>query len=368
MRLWSLATPRDPGPFADALDAVTDETVLVQHHVTTGQRFGRLALDVVHRRAFQAHWFWSRRAARAAEVWLEDATDEPVFVEQLFMYSYVPERLRSRIVLDTQNYETLRIRAIAQSEGGIGRRSVARLQVGAVERYENDVLRSVGTILAVSAPEAEAFERIAPGRVHIVPNGVDVDAITPSSIPPLSRGLLFLGSLTYSANRDALRYFVEKIAPLLTDAQVSVTVVGSAPAKAVHETAARSPVPVKVAGYVADLGPYLSSSRAMVVPLRHGAGTRLKILEALAWGLPVVTTSIGGAGLNLVDGEHALIADDPEAFAAAVERLVSDDELWTRISHAGRSLVEQSYGWSRIGRVLDSALRESPGVRPANSP
>lgn len=358
VRLWSLATPHDPGPFADALDAVTDEAVLVEHQVKIGERFGRLALDVAHRRAFQAHWFWSRSAARAAELWLADAADEPVLVEQLYMYPYVPKRLKGQIVLDTQNHEAARMRAIAQSEGGIGRRSIARLQVGAVERYERDALRSVGTILAVSASEAEAFERIAPGRVRVVPNGVDVDAIKPLANPPTSRDLLFVGSLSYSANRDAIRYFVGEIAPRLSTSKLSLTVVGSAPAKAVHDVASRSALPVVVAGYVPDVGPYLSASRAMIVPLRHGAGTRLKILEALAWGLPVVTTSIGGAGLDLTDGEHGLIADDPKAFAAAIVRLVDDDVLWRRISQHGRQLVEQRYAWTRIGRVLDTALRD----------
>jgi glycosyltransferase involved in cell wall biosynthesis len=97
----------------------------------------------------------------------------------------------------------------------------------------------------------------------------------------------------------------------------------------------------------------------MIVPLRHGAGTRLKILEAMAWGLPVITTSIGGAGLGLVNDTHALIADEPSAFAAAVERIVRDDALWARLSAAGRALVEERYSWSQIGDRLDAAIRDA---------
>jgi glycosyltransferase involved in cell wall biosynthesis len=236
-----------------------------------------------------------------------------------------------------------------------------------VERYERDALSSVGCVLAVSTAEARAFERIAPGRVRVVPNGVDVAGITPVSKPSASHDLLFLGSLSYSANRDAVRYFAAEIAPLLSGSGVSLTVVGSDPGKAVHEVAERAPLPVSVAGYVRDIGPYFSTSRAMIVPLRHGAGTRLKILEALAWGLPVVTTSIGGAGLNLANGTHALIADEPSAFAAAVQRLLRDDALWTQLSTAGRALVEEHYAWTRIGDVLDEAVREIGERVPATA-
>jgi glycosyltransferase involved in cell wall biosynthesis len=199
---------------------------------------------------------------------------------------------------------------------------------------------------------------MAPGRVRVVANGVDVEAITPLSTVPESHDLLFLGSLGYSANIDAVRYFIADIAPLLAGSGARLTVVGSNPGRAVYEVAARAPVPVTVAGFVPDLVPQFRTSRAMVVPLRHGGGTRLKILEALAWGLPVVTTSVGGAGLGLTNGRDALIADDPAAFAAAVERLLSDDDLWSDLSRAGRALVEERYAWPRIGALFDAAMRE----------
>jgi glycosyltransferase involved in cell wall biosynthesis len=96
----------------------------------------------------------------------------------------------------------------------------------------------------------------------------------------------------------------------------------------------------------------------MVVPLRHGGGTRLKILEALAWGLPVVTTSIGAEGLGLVDGRQALIADSPQAFASAVARLLDDDELWRKLSRSGRVFVEERYDWEQIAAPFDAAMRE----------
>jgi glycosyltransferase involved in cell wall biosynthesis len=358
VRLWSLVGPDEPGGFAEALRGVADEIVLVPRKLSKPLRIARVARDTLARRAFQERWFWSPSSARAAAGWLNDVADEALFVQQLYMYPFVPRRLRKRIALDTQNHEAERVRAIARGDADLGRRFVARLQVAPVERFEREAMQAVGVVLAVSEAELEAFERVVPGRVRLVPNGVDVQAITPLSKPPASRELLFLGSLGYGANVDAVRYFSTEIAGQLDGSGASLTIVGSSPPGAVYEAAARARLPVTVAGFVPELAPYFSKARAMVVPLRHGGGTRLKILESLAWGLPVVTTSIGGAGLGLTNGQHALIADDPAAFAAAVERLLRDDDLWRRLSRAGRALVEERYDWRQIGDGFEASMLE----------
>jgi len=358
VRLWSLVGPHEPAGSADAVNAIADEVVLVPRGVSDRTRRLRLARDIIARRALQAHWFWSPATARAAAAWLADLNGDALFVEQLYMYPFVPRHLRSRAVLDTQNHETARIRAMAIGEGSLGRRTVARLQVGPVEAYERAALSSVGYVLAVSAAEFEAFERVAPGRVRLVPNGVDARAVSPVSGPPRSEELLFLGSLGYGANVDAVRHFAVDIAPHLVGFGSTLTVVGSHPTSAVADAAAAAAIPVIVAGYAPDLRPYFARCRAMVVPLRHGGGTRLKILEAMAWGIPVVTTSIGGEGLGLRDGHDALIADDPAAFAAAVRRVTTDDDLWRELSAAGRTLVVERYDWQDIAKGFEKVMCE----------
>ena len=371
VRVWSLVGPDEPAGSVDAIRAIADEVFLVPREVTARRRRLRLVRDMVMRRALQAHWFWSKPSAQAAAEWLRDVDEEALFVEQLYMYPFVPSNLRARVVLDTQNHETARMQAIALDEGSLGRRTVARLQVGPVEAYERAAVRSVGCVLAVSDIEAAAFEQMAPGRVRLVPNGVDTRAMVPLSRPPKSKALLFLGSLSYGANVDAVRHFSTDIAPHLVRSGVTLTVVGSNPTSTVYETAAAAPLPVAVTGYVRDLTPYYTSSRVMIVPLRHGAGTRLKILEAMAWGLPVVTTSAGGAGLGLVDGRHALVADDPRSFGAAVERLLADDELWRQLSLAGRMFVVERYDWQHIGRAFAAVMSEvadGVGARPSVMP
>jgi glycosyltransferase involved in cell wall biosynthesis len=135
-----------------------------------------------------------------------------------------------------------------------------------------------------------------------------------------------------------------------------VDVVGSHPRAAVFAAARRSLVSLEVAGYVPDTDPYWDRARMLVVPLRIGGGTRLKILEALARGVPVVSTTLGCEGLDLRPGEHLLVADEPAAFAAAMTSLLEDDDLCRRLAEAGRAAVERRYDSSVVGEAFERSL------------
>lgn len=360
--LLSLVAPSEPSGLDEALAQASDDWQLVPRRVSQARRAANLAAGLLRRRAFQQDWFWSRDAADACDAWLDASPPGPLFVEQLFMFPYVPTSLLRRVVLDTQNLEVARIRAMAAADSSPTRRAIARLQLGPVARFEAEAVRSVARVLAVSQDEQSEFEKLAPGRVRFVPNGVDTRGIVPIENPPNSRRLLYLGSMGYGPNVDAVLHFLSEIGPLVRAADVSLDVVGSNPPASVYRASARSRLSTTVVGLVTEVGPYYRDRRAMVVPLRHGGGTRLKILEALAWGLPVISTTVGCAGLGLTDGREALIADTPKEFAAAVDRLISDDGLWKELSRTGRAYVERQFDWNAIGTRLDRIMRElEPG-------
>jgi glycosyltransferase involved in cell wall biosynthesis len=233
---------------------------------------------------------------------------------------------------------------------------VAKAQLGAVRRYEHDAVKSVARTLAVSRDDAAFFETLAPNRVDVVPNGVDTKAIAPLARVPSTRNLLFLGSFEYSANVDAALFLIGEVLPLLRTPDAHLLIVGGNPSRRLYAAATRSAIPSTVTGYVADLGSIFATSRVFVAPIRTGGGTRIKILEALARGLPVITTAIGSAGLDLIHGRHAIIADDPSEFASWIDRLIEDDELSERLARAGRGLVEARYDWAAVGVQLDAAL------------
>lgn len=361
--LFSLVAPGEPAGLEEALTEAADDWLLVSGRGSRSRRAVSLGADVLRRRAFQRDWFWSPGAGRASEAWLAASPTGVLFVEQLYMLPFVPPSRLDKVVLDTQNLEVARIQAMAVEGSTAMRRVVAKLQVGPVRQYEAHAVQSVARVLAVSQDEESAFEKLAPGRVRLVPNGVDVARIDPITNPPKSRRLLYLGSMGYGPNVDAVLFFLSEIGPLLDATDASLDVVGSNPPASLYRGSVRSRLPVTVAGFVPDVDSYYRGSRAMVVPLRHGGGTRLKILEALAWGLPVVTTTVGCAGLGLTDGREALIADTPHAFAAAVDRLMSDDGLWNDLSRAGRAHVERHFDWHAVGSTLDLVMREvEPGA------
>jgi glycosyltransferase involved in cell wall biosynthesis len=168
---------------------------------------------------------------------------------------------------------------------------------------------------------------------------------------------VFVGLTHVDANRDGVCWFVDSILPILEQRvpDVHVTIVGGNPPPQILDYGKLDNV--DVTGYVPDVAPYMARAAVSVVPLRSGGGTRLKILEALSAGVPTVSTSIGAEGLELEDGVHIRIADDPESFAAAVAELLLDRELQARMSDAGSTEVRSTYSWQAQRDRVESVIR-----------
>jgi GT2 family glycosyltransferase/SAM-dependent methyltransferase/glycosyltransferase involved in cell wall biosynthesis len=210
-------------------------------------------------------------------------------------------------------------------------------KANALRELELAMMRATDTTIVVSDHERKQVERDVPGAsVLIVPTVHDVEAHVP---PPEGRsGILFVGGFEHIPNVDAAMRLVREVMPAvwrdIPDARV--TIVGASAPPEVLELA--SPL-VDVAGWVEDLGPLLEQSRLMVAPLRFGAGMKGKVTQCLAAGLPVITTTVGAEGLEVTDDENILIADDVLEIAERITRVFKDDELWSRISNAGQSVV-----------------------------
>src|SRR5262249_31764722 len=192
--------------------------------------------------------------------------------------------------------------------------------------YEREACHRFDQVVAVSAEDREIIQReYKVAEVADVPTGVDTEYFRPrgSSAPALNR-LVFTGSMDWLPNEDGIRYFTEEILPRIKQVvpDVTLTVVGRNPFPGLVELSRRDPS-ITVTGRVDDVRPFMESATAYVVPLRIGGGTRLKIYEAMAMGLPLISTTIGAEGLPVRDGAELLLADAPEAFAAAVVRILT---------------------------------------------
>lgn len=222
-------------------------------------------------------------------------------------------------------------------------------------RYVSSLLRAFAAVTVVSRHEAELVGRLARGRspeVAIIPNGADVEGCRAYRYDPEPDTMIYPGALSYDANLDAARHFLGAIMPLILRERPAarLRITGrSTP----EQRAALPPSPgVEHTGYVDDVRALIARSAVEVVPLRQGGGTRLKILEALALGTPVVSTAKGAEGLDLVGGRDLVIADSPEEFAAATVELLARPELRARLSAVGRLAVAAQYDWRAIGGRL----------------
>jgi glycosyltransferase involved in cell wall biosynthesis len=194
-------------------------------------------------------------------------------------------------------------------------------------------------------------------RIAVVPNGVTLTEQPDGSLRDPHR-LIYSGSPIYAPNRDAVAFFAADILPRIRarvpDAWLAVT--GKTEGVALNDLSKTNGI--TFTGWLSDIRAYVATSRVCVVPLRQGGGTRLKILEAMALGTPVVATTKGAEGLDMTNGEDILIADDPEAFADATSRLLTDDTLHARIAARARETVATRYDWETISaEMLDILTR-----------
>lgn len=225
--------------------------------------------------------------------------------------------------------------------------------------YERWLFRQFDAVSMVSEPDRGAVLAAMPdmaGRVEVVPNGADLEWNRPGLAIPTPDTLVFNGPLTYSANADAMRSFVQEVLPLVRQHRPEVTLTITGRVEGVDLSWVPADGGVVLKGYLDDVRPAVAGAWTCVVPLRLGGGTRLKILEALALGTPVVSTAKGAEGLDLVPGQEILIADGPAELAEATLRLLREPSLRERLSAAGRRAVVDRYGWAEIGGRMDRWL------------
>lgn len=302
---------------------------------------------------------YSREMMATVSAAIQEQRFDAVIASTVVVAPYALAQRQCRKILEEQNFLTRMMWERYKRQHDPLRRLVAWLTWRKSARYETLLFRQFDAISMVSEVDRAAVVDLMPDlwqRVSVIPNGVDLEYYSLSGEAPLPNTLIYSGPLVHNANLDAMNYFLREILPAIQAElpDVSLTITGLMDGVSVRSLPLSDRV--TLSGYVDDIRPLVRRSWACVVPLRIGGGTRLKLLEALALGTPVISTTKGAEGLGLTPGREVLVADDPAAFAAETVRLLRDRSLRDELAKRGRALVEREYSWDSVGSRLNALL------------
>ncbi len=269
------------------------------------------------------------------------------------------------VLVMAHNIEATVWRRRAEHASSAWERVYMGMQAAKMARFERRCFARATLVATVTAEEQRTAGSWGARATALVSNGVDTDFLTPMPEATEPNSLLFLGSLDWQPNRDALLYFLREILPQIQSENPAATlrIVGRQPAAKLRELVAGQRG-VEWVGEVPDIRPHFARASVVVVPLRIGGGSRIKILESMSMGKAVVTTAIGAEGLEVVSGQHCLIADTPKDFAHCVTGLLRSPERAAELGENGRKLVVERYDWSRMAQELGRAWQKT--ARPAS--
>lgn len=303
--------------------------------------------------------YQSRALLRQVDLLTRRERFDAIVCDFLASAANIPNLARS--VLFQHNVESIIWKRHLEHAPTPWHRAYCRAQHERMLRYEAEISRAVKSIVAVSDADARAIRSLygAP-NVHAIPTGVDIDFFAPPDTPYFkikTHDLVFIGAMDWRPNIDGLTWVTSEVLPLIRRRRpdCSLAIVGRRPSADVRKLAERDPH-ILVTGTVDDVRPYLWRSAVSIVPLRIGGGTRLKIYEAMAAKIPVVSTSIGAEGLDVLDGENIALANSPADFAERCLALLSDTEARARMSASAWEMVSTCYSWEVVSRKFENLL------------
>ncbi len=295
---------------------------------------------------------WAAYRARALQSELDALASQESFdviqfeFAQMAIYRAPSTRKRPVVVLDEHNIEFDVVRRTAEADVGAVRRAFSTVNWRKLRREERASWRRFDGCVLTSTRDREMLLSEQPGvRSCVVPNGVDVEEFAPDPRQaPEPDTVLFFGAVGYYPNTDGLLFFLREVWPILEKSRpgIRLRIVGPDPPAVIASWAGPA---VEVTGYVEDIRAAIAAASVVVVPLRIGGGTRLKVVEAMALGKAMVSTTIGAEGIDVVHGRHALIADGAADFARSVLRLLDNRSLAGRLGSAARQLAVERYSW-----------------------
>jgi len=287
-----------------------------------------------------------------------------------------PDSERPLLVFDAHNAVWVILERIANTMPFF-LKPFGRWEAERMKKYEGELVRAFDYTMAVSGVDSRSLQQAycavggKPGerQIAVIPIAVDTQHIQPVQRQAGSMNLLTLGTLHYPPNADGIRWFINEVFPRIKTRlpQVTLTIIGKNPPKDFLELNAGDPQTFIVPGYVPDLTGWLEKAALMVIPVRVGGGMRVRILEAFARAMPVVTTTVGLEGIEDRLGEEVLVADAPSDFAECVVRLLEQPDFANLLGENGRRLAIMEYDWKVVLKALANVYTDAEDMRKLNS-
>jgi sugar transferase (PEP-CTERM/EpsH1 system associated) len=306
---------------------------------------------------FQILLWHSREMQRKVDEMVDKNGFEIIHVQFFRMAQYVTKFAGKHKILDSCDSYSLNLNRRAKLDKGLSW-PLLKVEANRVKVYETEIIRWFDRVTMVSPLDRDCLLSVDKDiPVSVVPMGVDLEYYQPDrqDDKPI---LLFTGTIRYFPNKDAILYFYKNIFPIIRKAvpDVKLYIVGNQPPRSIVNLGSSSDM--VVTGRVEDVRPYFNKASVFICPLRSGSGMQTKILEAMAMGVPVVTTSMGFEALDATAGRDIVVADDANVFAQEVIKLLKDKELRRDIAHNARMLVEEKYGWQTVIKRFDSIYKD----------
>lgn len=314
---------------------------------------------------------WSRDAARKVLACVERC--DIVVADFPHTAIFLPQKLNRPSVLFTHNVEAeIFARHLGLAKGGV-MRALWQDQLKKMKAFESRVLRRFDRVIAVSERDRNAFQTQYGITAAAIPTGVDLDYFSYHAPEIRAPVAAFTASMDSLANIDGVRWLMDEVWPHIASRSpaAKMHIIGRKPDPSLVAEARRRALPFHFTGAVEDVRPHLEQASLYVIPLRAGGGTRIKAFEAMAFGLPVVSTAIGVEGLGVVADQHYLQACSAKDFAGAMLALFADPALGLGLSRSARRLVEEQYPASRIGRIFEAVCLDAlrcVSASPARKP
>ncbi len=372
----TLQTPLDTPEATERASEYCHELIAVPHPVKN-QRSLAFYLEVLGntlwgRYPFLGQKYLSRETTRRLAELSSPAQQPPFdllvcdYLAPMVNFLELPARPQVPSLLFQHNVESVIFRRHADTARNFFKRAMYRRQWKMLRRFEQQSAELVTGQVAVSEPDAACFRDEFKMRnvLGAVPTGVDCEYFQPPAQPASKPVLAFLGSMDWDANQDAVTWFAGEILPRIR-AKVPAAeflVIGRNPPAALRALAEKDRG-LRITGTVPDVRPLMAEAAAMVLPLRIGGGTRIKIYEAMAMGAPVISTTIGAEGLDVAHGRNILLADTAEAFAAETTALLTDSARAATLAAEARRHVAENYSWGRVSEIFADYCAQAAGKR-----